>query len=230
MSPAPSVIAPVSAIADVLALWGRDGWLTPPLRPIVAAAAPTIGRVCTISIDVAPAGPGMGKIYDVLSSDLSDRFVVVAGAGGLEGAMWGEILATAAQSNGASGVLVDGAVRDRPEIESIGFATYGRDERIVGPYGTAHVVALNEPVTIAGVGIDPDDHIVADATGVIRVRGAELDDVLFAAAAYAAAEERVVEALRNGEPLTSAYRYKKNVVDELQKNQHSHKEHNGENQ
>lgn len=172
----------------------------------------------------------MGKIYDVLSSDLNGRFVVVAGASGLEGAMWGEILATAAQSNGASGVLVDGAVRDRPEIESIGFATYGRDERIVGPYGTAHVVALDEPVTIAGVGIDPDDHIVADATGVIRVRGAELDDVLFAAAAYAAAEERVVEALRNGEPLTSAYRYKKNVVDELHKNQHSHKEHNGENQ
>jgi len=210
-------IAPVSAIADVLALWGQDGWLTPPLRAIVPAAAPTIGAVRTISIKVSPTGAGMGKIYDVVSSDLSNRFVVVAGASGLEGAMWGEILATAAQSNGASGVLVDGAVRDRPDIETIGFATYGRDERVVGPYGTAHVVELDEPVTIAGVGIDPDDHIVADATGVIRVRGGDLDDVLSAAVAYAAAEARVVEALRNGEPLTSAYRYKKEVVENLRR-------------
>jgi len=210
-------IAPVSAIADVLALWGQDGWLTPPLRAIVAAAAPTIGAVRTISIEVAPTGAGMGKIYDVVSSDLNNRFVVVAGASGLEGAMWGEILATAAQSHGAAGVLVDGAVRDRPEIETIGFATYGRDERVVGPCGTAHVVALDEPVTIAGVGIDPDDHIVADATGVIRVRGGDLDDVLSAAAAYAAAEALVVEALRNGEPLTSAYRYKKDVVENIRR-------------
>lgn len=210
-----TVVAPVSAIADVLAMWGHDGWLTPPLHAIVPAAAPTIGRVSTISVEVGPTGPGMSPIYDVLSHDLSSRFVIVAGASALQGAMWGEILTIAAQSNGAAGVLVDGAVRDRPEIESIGFATYGRDQRIVGPYGTAHVVALDEPVTIAGVHIDPDDHIVADATGVIRVRGGDLDDVLSAAARYAAAEERVVEALRNGELLTSAYRYKKEVVDEL---------------
>ena len=210
-----TTVAPVSAIADVLALWGTSGWLTPPLRAVVPAATPTVGRVRTITIEVAPEGVGMSKIYDALSSDLSDQFVVVAGASGLEGAMWGEILSLAAQSSGAVGALIDGAVRDRPEIESIGFATYGRDERVVGPYGTAHVIALDEPVTIAGVGIDPDDHIVADATGAIRVRGADLDDVLSAAAMYAAAEERVVEALRHGEPLTSAYRYKKDVVDEL---------------
>ncbi len=210
-------VAPVSAIADVLALWGQDGWLTPPLRAIVAATSPTVGAVRTITVEVASAGTGMGKIYDALSADLTGRFVIVAGASGLEGAMWGEILSTAAQASGASGVLVDGAVRDRPEIESIGFAIYGIDERIVGPYGSAHVTELDCAVTIAGVLIEPDDHIVADATGVIRVRGAVLDDVLAAAHRYAAAEEQVVMALRNGEPLTSAYRYKKAVVDELRR-------------
>ena len=210
-------VAPVSAIADVLALWDRDGWLTPPLRTVVPTSAPTVGRVRTIAVEVAREGNGMSKVYDVVSSDLDGHFVVVAGASGLEGAMWGEILATAAQNSGGVGVLVDGAVRDRPEIEAIEFATYGIDERVVGPYGTAHVTALDEPVTIAGIVIDPDDHIVADATGVVRVRGAELDDVLAAAGRYAAAEEQVVQALRAGEPLTSAYRYKKTVVDELRR-------------
>jgi regulator of RNase E activity RraA len=210
-------IAPVSAIADVLALWGRDGWLTPPLRAIVPVGVTTIGPVRTIAVEVADRGNGMSKVYDVVSSDLSGRFVVVAGASQLEGAMWGEILSIAAQANGAAGAVVDGAVRDRPEIEAIGFATYGLDERVVGPYGTAHVTALDEPVTIAGVAVDPDDHIVADATGIVRLRGAEIDDVLAAAGRYAAAEEQVVQALRDGEPLTSAYRYKKSVVDELRR-------------
>ena len=72
-------------------------------------------------------------------------------------------------------------------------------------------------MSIAGCDIAPDDHIVADATGVVRVRGAELDDVLAAASRYAAAEEEVVQAIRDGEPLTSAYRYKKAVVDELRR-------------
>ena len=126
-------IAPVSAIADVLALWGRDGWLTPPLRAVVPATAPVLGGVRTITIEVAPTGDGMSSIYDVLSNDLTDRFVVVAGAAGLEGAMWGEILALSAQTSGSCGVLVEGAVRDRPEVEALGFPTYSIDERIVGP-------------------------------------------------------------------------------------------------
>jgi len=57
--------------------------------------------------------------------------------------------------------------------------------------------------------------LAADTT--FTVRGGDLDDVLSAAVAYAAAEARVVEALRNGEPLTSAYRYKKDVVENIRR-------------
>jgi regulator of RNase E activity RraA len=206
---------PVSAIADVLALWRRDGWLTPPLAPVVAPAQPTIGRVQTISVEVGRTGPGLAAIYDVLSSDLSNCFVVIAGAETLPGSMFGEILALSAQQCGALGVLIDGNVRDVPAMEAVGLPVYGSGRCVVGPSGLAHVVAIGEPVEIAGVTIGTDDHIAADASGCVRLTPADLDDVLDAAARYATAEDRVVDALRRGEPLATAYRHKKSAVDEL---------------
>jgi len=208
-------IAPVSAIADVLAMRGRTGWLTPPLVPVVGAAAPVRGRARTISIEVGTSGPGLGAIYEVLSGDLHDTFLVVAGVTSLEGAMWGEILSLAARDSGAVGVAVDGAIRDRPEIEAMAFPTYGRDQRVVGPYGSAHIVAVDQPVEIAGVTIHPGDSVVADNTGLVRLDAIDADAVLTDAARYAAGEAAVVAALQEGQPLTSAYRYKKEAVEAI---------------
>jgi len=210
-------IPPVSAIADVLSLWGRDGWLTPPLRPVAAAARPTLGRVRTVTIEAAQSGPGLTSIYDVLSDDLSGRFVVVSGATPVGGAVWGEILLLAARQSGAFGVLVDGAVRDRPAMEAVGLPIYASDQRVVGPQGLAHVVAIDAYIAIDDIGIDPSDHVVVDETGCVRVRHDELGEVLDAAAKYAAAEDLVLLALREGEPITSAYQYKKSIVDDLKR-------------
>lgn len=211
------VIPPVSAIADVLKLWSLDGWLTPPLHPVVAATTPIIGTVMTISLVTAPAGPGLAPVYSMLSRDLTDRFVVVGGGSQVQGAVWGEIMSTAGHANDASGVLVDGYVRDRPTMAAIGLPVYASAQCVVGPNGTAHVVEVGARVSIGGVDIDPLDSIVADETGCVRIPHTQLDDVLEASARYAAAEDRVVQALVAGEPLTSAYLHKKTIVDELRR-------------
>ena len=54
-------------------------------------------------------------------------------------------------------------------------------------------------------------------TGCVRIPQAQVDEVLEAARADAAAEALVVQALESGEPLTSAYLHKKTVVDELRR-------------
>ncbi|MCU1364774.1 MAG: putative dimethylmenaquinone methyltransferase [Ilumatobacteraceae bacterium] len=208
---------PVSAIADVLRLWGVDGWLTPPLSPVVAAHAPVIGRVMTISIIAGAAGPGLAPLYSMLSRELSGRFVVIGGGTHVDGAVWGEIMATAAAANHAGGVLVDGLVRDVPTMAAIGLPTYASADCVVGPNGTAHAVEVGGTITIGGVSIDPLDSVAVDATGCVRIPHARLDEVLEASVRYAAAEDRVVQALTAGEPLTSAYLHKKTVVDELRR-------------
>ncbi len=214
-------LAPVSAIADVLALWNHDGWLTPPLQPVVAASAPVAGRALTITVGAGLKGPGFSPIYDVLSRDLTGRILILAGADAVPGAVWGEILTRAALQQGASAVLVEGWVRDRPVITDLGLPIYATGEHIAGPSGLAHITAIDAPITIHSTGIATrvasHDLIVVDATGCVRVPATEADDVLLAANKYAAAEDLVVKALNEGEPLARAYHHKKSIAAELRR-------------
>ena len=207
----------VSPIADVLALWGMDGWLTPPLLPVVAAVSPVVGRVSTISMVAVDSGPGLGTVYDVLSSALAGRFVVIGGAIAVAGAVFGEIMATAALASGSCGVLVDGSVRDATAMAAIGMPVYAVSQCVVGPNGGAHAVAKGESVTIADVVVAEGDFVIADSSGCVRIPAVSFDDVISAARRYENAEDAVLQALQGGEPMTSAYRYKKSVVDELRR-------------
>lgn len=214
------IAPPVSAIADVLALWGRDGWLTPPLQSIIGTATSVSGQALTISITIADSGPGLSQIYDVLSSDLSDKVLVLAGAADLQGAVWGEILTAAALQCGASAVLVDGWVRDRQQMATLGLPVYARGERVVGPGPTAHIVSVGTEVALghdrgSATIIANDDLVVVDASGCVRVPAASAEQVLEAAQRYSAAEDLVASAIAEGEPLASAYRHKKAIVTAL---------------
>jgi regulator of RNase E activity RraA len=207
----------VSSVADVLGLWGADGRLTPPLRPIVGAPEPVVGRVVTVQVRVGGTGKGFAPLYDVLSRDLTDCFVVVAGAQHVPGAVWGEILTLAARQQHARGVLVHGWVRDVPDLTMLGVPVYALGDHVAGPNGLAHVVGVDVDVSIDDILVAADDHILADATGCARVRANELDAVVAAAQRYTDGERQVAQALAGGEPLASAYRHKKSVVDELRR-------------
>jgi regulator of RNase E activity RraA len=208
---------PVSAIADILALWGHDGWLSPPLSPVVPASTSMVGRVRTMTMTCGDDGPGLAPLYQLLSEDLTDCFVVIAGAASVPGGVFGEILACAAQQQGALGALVDGSVRDRPALLQMGLPVYASDERVVGPNGRAHITAIDDTVAIGCTTIGADDRVVVDATGCVRIPAAHFDEVVAAARRYTTAEDLVVEAMRGGEALATAYLHKKSTVDQLRR-------------
>lgn len=210
-----SIVPPVSAVADVLALHGLEGWLTPPLVPIVAVSEPRWATARTVQLEEADHGPGLAALYELLSDDLTGCALVVAGAPDIAGAVWGEILSRATRLAGASAVLVDGAVRDRAAMAAEGLAVLARSEAVVGPNGRAHVVAIDVDVTIAGVTVRSGDGLVIDASGVVRIPAELADGIVDDAATYAAAEEQLLEALAAGQPLTTAYRIKRQAVKEV---------------
>ncbi len=207
----------MSALADVAALWGHDGWLTPPLQPVVAAPTPVAGRARTVRLEVAPSGPGMARAFDLLSHDLTGHVVVWAGVTDSPGATWGEILSVAARGRGAAAVLVDGAVRDVDEMKSAGVPVYARGTAVVGPNGMVHAVEVDVPVVIGEVEIRPGDTIVVDASGCMRLAGDHAEELMSAAAVYTAGEGALLAALGDGEPLTSAYLHKKRAVEALRR-------------
>ena len=186
--------ASVSAIADVLSLRKQDGWLTPPLSAIVPANCRASAEVVTVQMESRESGADFKPMYELLSGDHKGKVLVIAGAIDIRGAIWGEILTSAAMQAGFAGVAVDGFVRDLPAVAALGFPMYA-----------------------SGCEIAPGDHVVLDDSGCVRIKANELQEVLLAATEYEEAEEKVLSAITSGERLNSAYRHKADVVARLRR-------------
>lgn len=200
-------LAPTTALADVLALRGRTGWLSPPLRRVVPAGAS--GGALTVTL--RPGSGGLGPLYEALSGDLTGRVVVVSAPHDAV-AVWGEILGTAAAEAGAVAVAVDGAVRD---VGTLTLPLWARSTRTVGPAGALDVAAVGAAVEIGDVTVRDGDLVVVDDDGMVALPSTDAAAVLADAGVYAAAEERIVTALRAGTPLRDAYLLKAEAVARL---------------
>ena len=77
---------------------------------------------------------------------------------------WGEILTTAAETTGITGLVIDGGVRDTTELRARGFPAFSRNNLI---RGTRKLLPgeLGVDVHIGGVTVHTGDLIVADADG-----------------------------------------------------------------
>jgi regulator of RNase E activity RraA len=204
-------VAPVSAVADVLALHGADGWLTPPVRAVVPAPAAVIGRAVCLAIDPVDSGGSIRPLHELVSEPLEGCVVVVASSG-VGGAVWGEIMSRAARMQGAVGAVVDGVVRDVPAMHAEELPVYARSLGVVGPRGLASARRAPAGVHIGDTTVCDGDLVVLDDTGVVRIPAALIETVLEHASLYAAAESRLLEDLAAGRPLTSAYLHKQEAV------------------
>lgn len=202
-------LPPTTTLADVLLMHGMPGALTPPLRTMFAPQGGVCGRAVTVQMAPGGVDGGFDQLYALLSEDLGDSVLVIAGMDGVPGAVWGQILSRAARRRGAVAVLVDGAVRDVSLLESEGLAVWAASEHTAGAPGQAHVVATRGTVRVGDVSIDDQDLVVADPAGAVRLPAAHAETLLGCARELAEAEERVLEDLAAGLRLNQAYHHKK---------------------
>lgn len=109
---------------------------------------------------------GPGSVYVMTVEDGAD----IAGMGGLMG--------TAMFARGFAGAIVDGGVRDLPQLKKIGFPVYA-----TGPVPSTSVShyrfgGMNVPVVCDGVKVAPQDIVVADQDGVVVVPRARAPEIL----------------------------------------------------
>ena len=112
---------------------------------------------------------GPGSVYVMKVEDGED----IAGMGGLMG--------TAMFARGFAGAVVDGGVRDLPQLKKIGFPVYA-----TGPVPSTSVShyrfgGMNVPLEVSGTHVEPKDIIVADQDGVVVVPRARAAEVLILA-------------------------------------------------
>lgn len=124
--------------------------------------------------------------------------VLVVACGRSIGAQWGELVSTAAQAQGLTAAVVDGAVRDVDAIETIDFPVWAT---MVCPLGATKDTLgwVNRPLTCAGVHVEPGDVVVADGDGVVVVPFADAHAVLAKANARREREAEIRIAAKGGQ-------------------------------
>ena len=102
--------------------------------------------------------------------------VIVIDTGGLGPAVWGELATNSAVQKNLAGVVIDGAIRDTPEIRALNFPAFARliMSNAGDPKGFGEI---NVPISLGGVRVAPGDWIVGDDDGIMAIpksRAAEM--------------------------------------------------------
>lgn len=95
--------------------------------------------------------------------------IVIDGGGSLMNGIVGDLVAAKAKHRGATGFVIDGLMRDLPEVQEVGLPIYARGNTPIGPLhrGPGEV---NFAISCGGIVINPGDIICADGDGVTVVR------------------------------------------------------------
>jgi 4-hydroxy-4-methyl-2-oxoglutarate aldolase len=171
------------------------------LRPTDPAAR-IVGQALTVLNQRRDAATmhksGLGEIE---AHNLAERgdVLVIQGVAGISS--MGGVSASVGKRQGEAGAIVDGAVRDVDHSRRIGYPIWSSGVSPMTGKWRIQTVAINRPVSIAGVGVRPGDLVIADEVGVCFVPCERAAEVLAVAQRLARREEERLAKLASGMPL-----------------------------
>jgi 4-hydroxy-4-methyl-2-oxoglutarate aldolase len=184
------------------------------LRPTDPKAR-VVGRALTVR-NIAAAAPvpekvksgvsGLGEIEAHNLAELGDVLVLqgvdqVSNLGGMS--------ATIGHRQGEIGAVIDGGARDVDHSRAIGLPIWSRSVSPITGKWRVETVAVNKPVTICGITVNPGDLVLADEVGVCFIPRGRAAEVLAMAQRYAANEKVREDKIAAGVPIADLMPRKK---------------------
>lgn len=193
------------AVSDALDKLGLPGCVTG--LPQRSTARRIAGRAITVKLvakDLAPPqdGPPRHLGTTAIEAGGPGSIIVVEQRSGIEAGSWGGILSLAAKLRGVEGVVADGPVRDIDEARMYDFPIFSRGLTAFTARGRVAEAGTNVTVHVGDVAVEGGDYVLADNSGVIFIRAADIERVLEAAEAIAGREAAMAKALMAGEPVS----------------------------
>ncbi len=124
--------------------------------------------------------------------------LVIDGEGDTGRALVGEIMVSIAQSRGAAGMVVHGAIRDSRAISQMDFPCFALGCIHRGPYKNGPG-EINVPVAIGGMIVRPGDIVVGDDDGVVAFSSDGAAALLELVHAQESKEADLLKTIREGQ-------------------------------
>jgi regulator of RNase E activity RraA len=195
--PDPSAVAalgdfPTPTISDLM---NRLYTMHTAIKPVTTHATRIVGPACTVrcypgdnlmvhkSLDVAQ--PGDVVVVDTSASPMT--------------AVLGDLISTKARHRGIAGFVVDGLIRDLPDVDALeDFPVFARGVTPIGPLHRGPG-EINHAIAAGGIVVYPGDVIVGDPNGVVVVPRASVETLLRRLQEQSAAESDYTAAVARGD-------------------------------
>ncbi|GGR06049.1 RraA family protein [Deinococcus ruber] len=179
-------------VSDAL---GRGGALSAAFRPVWAGAC-VVGPAVT----VRTFGTDLSAVFDAIAAAERGSVIVIDSHGILNSAFWGERTTRAALARELAGAVIDGACRDVGAVRRLGFPVFSTaitpNAGLPGGRG-----AVNVPVQVGGVPVQPGDLVVADENGVVIVPQAQIQDTVHTVSTLLQAESLLFQTTTDAQSL-----------------------------
>ncbi len=178
-----------SLISDAMECFGAMEARIKPVAPTMTV----VGTALTVMIR-----PGDNLFLHKATYLAGKGYVLVADQQGYSsGAAWGEMMTRAAMAVGVEGVVLDGVVRDLPELRMLGFPVFakGAIPNGVNRFGPGEI---NGVISCGGISVHPGDLVFGDEDGVVVVPRADIAAVVTDAEAKALQEKKRIQEISQG--------------------------------
>jgi 4-hydroxy-4-methyl-2-oxoglutarate aldolase len=169
------------------------------IRPIWPGAQIADAPALTVQVP-----PGDNRtLFEAIDLAKAGQAILVSGGGYLGRSLWGAIMSYAACQRGVVGLVVDGCVRDKDDIEMMRFPVFARGITPINPRPIA-AGSINTTIQCGGIQVHPGDHVFADSDGIAVIRREVVSQVTLRAWERAQREDRIFHELEQGTSLQDA--------------------------
>ncbi|MBM9463595.1 RraA family protein [Aeromicrobium sp. YIM 150415] len=161
-----------------------------------------VGQAWTLRY--GPIGQDGGTVGDYID-DLGPRQIVVLdNQGRTDVTVWGDLLTYTAHLRNVGGTVIDGVCRDVDRALELDYPIFSRGNWMRTGKDRVRVEAIQVPVSIGGIRVEPGDWLRGDSDGLVVVPAGRAREVIEVAREVATAEEHIRKAIADGRSLRQA--------------------------